>query len=148
MVGHKCFLPELTKIFSLQNEKKLSGDKFFLNWQKCSYIHGLLQVAFIFFPFHQTKHTPKKFSFLFSLQSFSSTLFHLQTNTPLRTLSIIANLLLVVSPPTSYISFVILDVITNDKVTDSKVNYDGNYRFKGTKYKFWSISKAIQLPRF
>ena len=29
-----------------------------------------------------TKHTSKKFSFLFSLQSFPSTLFHLQTNTP------------------------------------------------------------------
>ena len=32
-------------------------------------------------PLHLTKHTPKKFSFPFSLQSFSSTLFHLQTNT-------------------------------------------------------------------
>ena len=32
---------------------------------------------------HPTKHTPKKFSFLFSHQNFLSTLFHLQTNTPL-----------------------------------------------------------------
>ena len=30
---------------------------------------------------HPTKHTPKKFSFLFSHQNFLSTLFHLQTNT-------------------------------------------------------------------
>ena len=37
---------------------------------------------FIFLPFYLTKHTLKKFSFLFSLQSFSSSLFHLQTNTP------------------------------------------------------------------
>ena len=35
----------------------------------------------LFLPLHLTKHTPKKFSFPFSLQSFSSTLFHLQTNT-------------------------------------------------------------------
>ena len=32
---------------------------------------------------HPTKQTPKKFSFLFSHQNFLSTLFHLQTNTPL-----------------------------------------------------------------
>ena len=38
---------------------------------------------FIFLPFHPTKHSLKKFSFPFSLQSFPSTLFHLQTNTPL-----------------------------------------------------------------
>ena len=38
---------------------------------------------FIFLPFHPTKHTLKKFSFPFSLWSFPSTLFHLQTNTPL-----------------------------------------------------------------
>ena len=35
---------------------------------------------FIFFSLYPTKHISKKFSFLFSLQSFSSTLFHLQTN--------------------------------------------------------------------
>ena len=38
---------------------------------------------FIFLPPHPTKHNLKKFLFLFSLQSFSSTLCHLQTNTPL-----------------------------------------------------------------
>ena len=38
---------------------------------------------FIFLPPHPAKHTPKKFSFPFSLQSFLSILFHLQTNTPL-----------------------------------------------------------------
>ena len=37
----------------------------------------------IYFPSsHLTKHTLKKFYFLFSLLSFSFTLFHLQTNTP------------------------------------------------------------------
>ena len=38
-----CFLPKI--------ERKLSGDEFFLNWQKCSCAstHGLLQVAFIYF---------------------------------------------------------------------------------------------------
>ena len=39
---------------------------------------------FIFFPPHPTKHTLKKFSFLFSFQSFPSTLFYLQINTPYR----------------------------------------------------------------
>ena len=38
---------------------------------------------FIFLPSYPTKHTPKRFSFLFSLQNFPSTLFYLQTNTPL-----------------------------------------------------------------
>ena len=37
-------------------------------------------LLFIFFSLYPTKHISKKFSFLFSLQSFSSTLFHLQTN--------------------------------------------------------------------
>ena len=40
-------------------------------------------LPFIFFPPHTTKHTSKKFLFPFFLQSFPSTLFHLQTNTPL-----------------------------------------------------------------
>ena len=39
---------------------------------------------FTFLPLHRTKHTSKKFSFPFSLQSFPSTLFHLQTNTPIK----------------------------------------------------------------
>ena len=37
---------------------------------------------FIFIPSYPAKHTPKRFFFPFSLQSFPSTLFHLQTNTP------------------------------------------------------------------
>ena len=36
---------------------------------------------FIFHPFYPTKHTLKKFSFSFSLQSFPPTLFHRKTNT-------------------------------------------------------------------
>ena len=40
-------------------------------------------LPFIFLPPYPTKHTPKKFFFPFFLQSFSSILFHLQTNTPL-----------------------------------------------------------------
>ena len=39
---------------------------------------------FIFILPHPTKHTLKKFLFLFSFQSFPSIIFHLQTNTPLR----------------------------------------------------------------
>jgi len=39
---------------------------------------------FIFIPLYPTKHTPKKFFLLFSLQSFTSTIFHFQTNTPLK----------------------------------------------------------------
>ena len=38
---------------------------------------------FIFLPPRPTKHTLKKFYFPFPLQSYPSTLFHLQTNTPL-----------------------------------------------------------------
>ena len=38
---------------------------------------------FIFLYSYLTKHTPKQFSFPFFLQSFSSTIFHLQTNIPL-----------------------------------------------------------------
>ena len=38
---------------------------------------------FIFLSPHSTKHTLKKFLFLFFFQSFLFTLFHLQTNTPL-----------------------------------------------------------------
>ena len=39
----KSFLPKM--------ERKLNGDEFFLDWQKCPYAcaHELLQVAFIFF---------------------------------------------------------------------------------------------------
>ena len=37
--------------------------------------------SFILFPLYPTKYAPKKFSFLFFLQSFSSTMLHLQTNT-------------------------------------------------------------------
>ena len=41
-----------------------------------------LSPPFIFLPSHPTKHTLKKISFTFSFQSFLSTLFHFQTNTP------------------------------------------------------------------
>ena len=55
-----CFLPMLgRKLFGRPKEKTL----------------------FIFLLPHPTKHTLKKFSFLFSLQSFPFTLFHLYTNT-------------------------------------------------------------------
>ena len=39
-------------------------------------------LSFIFLPPHPTKYTPKNILFLFSLQNFPFTLFHLQTNTP------------------------------------------------------------------
>ena len=58
----------------------LWGENLFLSLERKH-----LSPSFIFFPLHPTKYTLKKFSFSFSfkVQSFSSTLFHLQTNTPL-----------------------------------------------------------------
>ena len=74
--GHFC--PLSNPIFSLQFSLHF--------WEKTfSWAHGENTWAppFIFLPPHPTKYTPKKFSFPFSLKSFSSILFHLQTNTPL-----------------------------------------------------------------
>ena len=41
-----------------------------------------MALLFIFLPLYLTKHIPKKFYILFSLQNFSSTLFQLQRKTP------------------------------------------------------------------
>ena len=46
-------------------------------------------LSFIFLPPHLTKHNLEKFSFPFSLQSFPSTIFHLQTNTPQKFTSLV-----------------------------------------------------------
>ena len=61
----------LSLVFSL-----FLGENFWWIQRKNTWIS-----PFIFLPSHPTKHTSKKFSFPFSLQSFSSTLLHLQTNT-------------------------------------------------------------------
>ena len=61
-----CFLPEPTNMFTPQNgQRKLSGDEFFLDWQKCSCAHayGLLQVAFIFFSFSPGSNVALYFCF-------------------------------------------------------------------------------------
>ena len=52
MVGSRYFLLDPLKCFLPKMERKLSGDEFFLNWQKypCACAHGLLQVAFFFYP--------------------------------------------------------------------------------------------------
>ena len=71
--GHFC--PLGSPIFSLQFSLHF-GEKTF-KWAR----GGNTQTPpFIFLPPHPTKYTPKKFSFPFSLQSFPSILFHLQTN--------------------------------------------------------------------
>ena len=51
------------------------------NW--CAQGENTRAPPFIFLPPHLTIHALKKFSSLFSLQSFSSTLFDYLTNTPL-----------------------------------------------------------------
>ena len=76
--GHFCHLPIKflpLNFLSILERKHFGGPK-----EKTL---GLYQ--FFFFPsLPLTKHSPKKFSFLFSLQSFLSTLFHLQTNMLIR----------------------------------------------------------------
>ena len=73
--GHFCsnVMPNYSLQFSLHFEEKTFW------WVKRE---NIWTSPFIFLPLHPTKHTLKKFSFSFSLQSFSSTVFHLQTNTP------------------------------------------------------------------
>ena len=50
-MGSRYFLHDPLKCFLPKMERKLSGDEFFLNWQKypCACAHGLLQFAFFFF---------------------------------------------------------------------------------------------------
>ena len=73
--GHFCPLSSLFSSFnfSFHFEEKT----FRLAWRE-----NIWALLSIFLPPHPTKHTSKKFFFPFSLKSFSSTLFHLQTNTP------------------------------------------------------------------
>ena len=73
--GHFC---PLSSLFSSFNFSFHFEEKTF-RWAWRENTWALLS---IFLPPHPTKHTPKKFFFPFSLKSFSSTLFHLQTNTP------------------------------------------------------------------
>ena len=63
--GQGVFSPDLSKNFLLKMERKLSGNKFFLDWQKCpyTYAHGLLHVAsFILFLFFRLR---RPFIYLF-----------------------------------------------------------------------------------
>ena len=72
--GHFCPLSSLFSSFS-----------FFLHFEEKTFRWAQKENTWtqlsIFLPPYPTKHTPKKFFFPFSLKSFSSTLFHLQTNT-------------------------------------------------------------------
>ena len=68
-------------------KKKFIPTQFFLHFENKTFWWAWREntwtPSFIFLPLYPTKHTLKKFSFLFSFQSFPSTLFYLQTNTAL-----------------------------------------------------------------
>ena len=70
----------------LSIKKKFIPTKFSLHFEEKTFWwakgENTWVLSFIFLPSHPTKYTPKNISFLFSLQSFPFTLFHLQTNTP------------------------------------------------------------------
>ena len=72
------------------NKKKFIPTQFFPHFGKKIFWlargENIWTPPFIFLPSYPIKHTPKKFFFPFSLQSFPYTMFHLQTNTPLRCL--------------------------------------------------------------
>ena len=72
-----AFLSIKQSIFFLQFSLHFREKTFW--WARRENIWTLLS---IFLPPYPTKYTPKKFSFPFSLKSFASTLFHLQTNIP------------------------------------------------------------------
>ena len=73
------FCPLSSLIFFIQ---------FFLHFRKKTFCwaqrENIQTLSFIFLLLHLTKHTSKKFFFLFSLQNFPFTLFYFQTNTSLK----------------------------------------------------------------
>ena len=75
--AHGHFHPLNSFIFSLQFSLHFGEKTFWLAWRKNTWAP-----SFIFLLLHPIKHTSKKSPFPFSLQNFSSILFHLQTNTP------------------------------------------------------------------
>ena len=74
-----------TWVFLSINKKFISTYFFFFHFKEKTFWwvpeENTWVPSFIFLPPYPTKHTPKKFSFLFYLQSIPFTLFHLQTNT-------------------------------------------------------------------
>ena len=72
------------------NKKKIHPHSIFSSfWKKTFWLArggNTWTPPFIFLSSYPIKHTPKKFFFPFSFQNFPSTMFHLQTNTPLRCL--------------------------------------------------------------